>query len=264
MKHELVRTRRRGPAPGGPYYVRAVGKAIAVLEAFRDGPAEMTLSEVAGRLGLNRATAYRLLMTLERHRLIQRSSRGVYRLGLGLVALGGTVQRHSALVEHAAPHLRRLAHELEMTSFLSVLDGDEAVCLYRVDAGPMQVARFRLGERLPLHLGAGPLALLAGLDDGEVERILGRPLQRATDRSVCDPATVRARLARLRVEGVALSDQDVTPGVGAIGAPVKGRNGETLAAVSVSALAQDLFGARMGRIVAAVRETAGAVGVGLD
>ena len=252
------------PATTGPYYVRAVGKAVAILEAFRDGPPEMSLREISQRVGLNRATAYRLLGTLERHRLIQRSTDGAYRLGLGLVALGGTVQRHSALVEHAAPHLRRLARELEMTSFLSVLDGDDGVCLYRVDAGPMHVVRFRLGERLPLHLGAGPLTLLAGLDDTEVERILAGPLPALTDRSICDPDRIRARLARVRADGVAVSDEDVTPGVGAIAAPVRGQDGATLAAVSVSASSHDLFGERMETIVAAVRATAADVGAALD
>lgn len=244
----------------GPYYVRSVGKAIGILEAFRDGPAEMSLAEATRRSGLNRITTYRLLATLERHRLIQRTAAGGYRLGLGLIALGGVVQRESALAEHAAPHLRRLARGLDMTSFLSVLDRDEALCLVRIDAGGMSIVRFRLGERLPLYAGAGPLILLAGLPDAEVEHILQGPLEPLTERTVCEPDAIRARVAQIREEGLAFSDEDVTIGVGAIGAAIRDSRGETVAAVSVSALVQVLYGQRRKEIVEEVRVTARLIG----
>lgn len=243
----------------GPYYVRAVGKALVILEALGDAPADMTLAEVCRRVGLNRATVYRLLATLSRHRLVQRTDTGRYRLGLGLLALGGTVQRQSVLAEHASPHLRRVARSLSMTSFLSVLDGDEGLCLQRIDAGPTLVVRYRLGERLPLHSGAGPLVLLAGLPDAEVERILAGDLLALTPRTVVDPAQVWERLVQVRRDGVAFSDQDVTIGVGAIGAPIRNPFGDTIAAVSVSAPVQVLFGEDRAEIVDAVRQTAAAI-----
>ncbi len=247
-----------------PYYVRAVGKAVVILEALRDGPADMTLAEICRRVRLNRATVYRLLATLAEHRLVQRTEGGTYRLGLGLIALGGIVQRQSVLAEHASPHLRRLARSLEMTSFLSVFDGDEALCLQRIDAGGMHIVRFRLGERLPLHAGAGPLLLLASLPDDEVDRILAGPLTRLTPRTICEPDQIRARLVQVRRDSVAYSDEDVTIGVGAIGAAIRNSSGDTVASVSVSAVIGTLFGEREQEIVRAVKETAAAIGEELD
>jgi DNA-binding IclR family transcriptional regulator len=249
---------------GGPYYVRAVGKAALILEALREGPDDLTLAEVCRRVQVQRATAYRLLGTLARHRLVQRTEAGKYRLGLALMALGGAVQKRSVLAEHASPHLRRLAQRLDMTSFLSVLDGDASLCLQRIDAGGMLIVRFRLGEHLPLHTGAGPLLLLAGLPDCEIERILAGPLPALTPRSICDPVQILARIGQLRHDPVAYSDEDVTMGVGAIGAAVKTPTGETIAAVSISALVSDLYGERETEIVRAVREAADAVAAELS
>lgn len=251
-----------GPSKG-PYYVRAVGKAVLVLEALADGPADLTLAEICRRVRLNRATAYRLLATLERHHFVQRTELGTYRLGLSLMALGGAVQRQSVLAEHASPHMRDLARSLDMTSVLSVLDGDEALCLQRMEAGGMLVVRFRPGEHLPLHTGAGPLLLLASLADPEVDRILSRPLVAFTPRTICEPAEIRALLTEARRDGVAYSDEDVTLGVGAIGAKVASPRGETVAALSVTAVVGVLFGRRKAEIVQAVQQTAHAIGATL-
>ena len=150
-----------------------------------------------------------------------------------------------------------------MSSVLSVLDGDEALCLQRIDAGGLLVVRFRPGEHLPLHTGAGPLLLLAGLADPEVDRIcrvLSSPSHREASATLYE---IRARVAIMRRDGVAYSDEDATLGVGAIGARVVGPRDETVAAVSVTAVVGVLFGRRKSEIVQAVQQTARAVGAAL-
>ena len=251
------------PGSGRPpdqYYALTVGKALGILETFVGGPAEMSLADVCRRLDLNRATAYRLLSTLARHRLIARTAEGRYRLGLGLIVLGSTAQRGVALGRIAVPHMHALTDLLHMTSFLSVLDASEALCLKRVDGGDVYITRFQEGERLPLHTGAGPLILLGGLSDTDVDRILEGPAKALTNYSITDREAIRARLETVRRDEVAFSDQDVTVGIGAIGVPIRDGTGRVVAAVSVSGVIQVLFGERQATIIAALRKTAAAIG----
>jgi DNA-binding IclR family transcriptional regulator len=242
------------------YYALTVGKALGILEAFVGGPAEMSLAEVCRRVGLNRATAYRLLYTLASHRLIARAADGRYRLGLGLVALGSTAQRGVALGRVALPHMHALTEQLWMTSFLSVQDGAEALCLERIDGGEVYITRYQEGERLPLHAGAGPLVLLAGLPDEEVGRILEPPPESLTRYTVTERDAVRERVDLVRRDDVAFSDQDVTVGIGAIGVPIRDGTGRVVAALSVSGVIQVLFGERQAAIVGALHASAAAIG----
>lgn len=251
------------PAPArapDQYYALTVGKALGILEAFVGGPAEMSLAEVCRRVGLNRATAYRLLSTLTHHRFIARSGEGRYRLGLALIALGSTAQRQVVLGRVAVPHMRALTESLQMTSFLSVLDGSDALCLERLDGGDVYITRYQEGERLPLHAGAGPLVLLAGLPDEEVDRILEAPPTSLTRYTVTEREAIRTRVERVRRDGVAYSDQDVTVGIGAIGVPIRDSTARVVAAVSVSGVIQVLFGERQAAILGALRETAASIG----
>ena len=124
----------------------------------------------------------------------------------------------------------------------------------------MYITRYQEGERLPLHVGAGPVVLLAGLADEEVDRILVAPPAALTHYSITDRDAIRARVDQVRRDGVAFSDQDVTVGVGAIGVPIRDSSGRVVAAVSVSGVIQVLFGERQAGIIAALQETAASIG----
>ena len=78
-------------------YVRVIGKAVAALDAFLDGNAELTSTELARRLGMSRSTVHRLLATMERHRLVDRTETGAYGLGIHLFRLGSAVPVRAVL-----------------------------------------------------------------------------------------------------------------------------------------------------------------------
>lgn len=240
-------------------YVRAIGKAIGALDLFLDGDEELSLSEVARRSGMSRSTVHRLLATMERHRLIDRTATGAYRLGIHLFRLGSAVQVRAVLGRLAEPSLEALAERCAVSSYLSVRDGDRALCVARIDRGPVRTTIYELGDTLPLHLGAGPMILLAALPDAEIERIVARPLVAMTPRTTAEAAAIRARLAQIRADGLAYAPDDVQVGLAAMGVAVRDPSGATAAAVSVVALTQWFEGDRYATIEAALRETAAAI-----
>lgn len=242
----------------GPY-VSVIGKAIAVLDTLLEAGGELPLAELCRRQAMSRTTVHRLLVTLERHGFVERTEYGGYALGLHLFMLGSAVRERIALARLATPHLEAVADAFRVSSFLSVRYGDVALCVARIDRGGVQLAAYRAGETLSLHLGAGPQVLLAGLPDDEVDRILAKPLERPTA-TIASPEALRARVTVVRASGIAWVDGDLEVGVVAVGAPVHDPGGRTIAAVSAAGLAQQLTASRRIALADAVRRAARAIG----
>jgi DNA-binding IclR family transcriptional regulator len=240
--------------------VSVIGKAIAVLDALLEAPGECSLAELSRILRMSRTTVHRLLATLESHGFVERTARGGYALGLHLFMLGSAVHERTALARLAGPHLETLADAFRVSSYLSIRDGDRALCLERYDRGGVQLAAYRTGETLPLHLGAGPMVLLAGLPDEEIDRVLAGPLLRPTADTIASPDALRARVATIRETGIAWADGDLEVGVLAVGAPVRDLSSRTIAAVSVAGLSQQMNQLRPSQLADAVRATARAIG----
>jgi DNA-binding IclR family transcriptional regulator len=237
-------------------YVRVIGKAVAALDAFLDGNGELTSTELARRLGMSRSTVHRLLTTMERHRLVDRTETGAYGLGIHLFRLGSAVPVRAVLGRLAEPALAALAERFSVSSYLSVRDGERALCIARIDRGPVKTTIYQVGETLPLHLGAGPNILMSELATAELDRILERPLLAMTPHTIVDPEAIRSRLALIRDTGVAYAPDDVEVGLAAMGVPVHDRSGELVGAVSIVALTPWFSSEHYDAIGTGLRETA--------
>lgn len=240
-------------------YVRVIGKAVAALDAFLDGSPELTSTELARRLGMSRSTVHRLLTTMERHRLVDRTDTGAYGLGIHLFRLGSAVPVRAVVGRLAEPALSALAERFAVSTYLSVRDGERALCVARIDRGPVRTTTYKVGETLPLHLGAGPNVLLSELPAAELDRILERPLLAMTPHTTVDPDAIRSRLARIRDTGLAYAPDDVEVGLAAMGVPVRDRSGGLVGAVSVVALTPWFSGGHYPAIAAGLRDTAAAI-----
>jgi len=120
----------------------------------------MTVGELGQRLGVNRTIVYRLLTTLEQHRLVRRGPDNRFRLGMGLIRLAGRAQ--PMLVDAALPELRATAEEFGLTAHLTVADGDQGLVLAVEEPAWSDVhVSYRVGLRRPLDQGAAGAALRA-------------------------------------------------------------------------------------------------------
>src|SRR5437773_9563750 len=108
--------------------VQSVGRAIRILEHLADEAGELTLSELGRRLGVQRATASRLVSTLAEHGLVERSAAtDRYRLGFGLVRLAGAAVARLDLVQQSRPVLEGIAERTGETVNLAVLSGGQVM-----------------------------------------------------------------------------------------------------------------------------------------
>ena len=117
----------RDTAPQGTYKVQALDRAFAVLDLLGESETPLGLAQVASSLQLHKSTAHRFLMVLERHRMVERTNSGKFRLGLRLFDYGNRAIEQYDLRDRAQPHLRRLVAETEETAHLCILEGAQFV-----------------------------------------------------------------------------------------------------------------------------------------
>ena len=227
---------------GQPNPVAVLDKAVAILRAVADDPA--TLAELVARTGLPRATAHRLAVALEAHRLLRRTDAGAWAPGPGLAELsrGGP-----DLAELAGPHLATLRDASGESAQFYVRDGAARVCIAAAERTSGLRDTVPVGARLPMTAGSAAHALLAFAPAEEVTPLLSA-------------ASFTARtLLDVRRRGWAHSIAEREPGVASLSAPVRDATGAVLGAVSISGPVERLGRRPSPEVVGAVLDAAAAI-----
>jgi DNA-binding IclR family transcriptional regulator len=238
---------------------QSLGRALDLLEAFLSSPSDMGLAQLASAARLNRATAHRLLTTLEARGYVQRHEETrKYSLGVRVFDLGARFNNQLDIRRAALPEMTSLVEQTGQAAFLCVRDGDEALCLERVGGRHrVRIFALQLGERQPLHCGAAPRALLSGLSDAEISAYSKRTkLPGFTPQTIVTTERLIQDAHRTRTEGYVLSYEDVTTGIAAVGAPVRDHTDQVVASISVSGLAASYSPERIVELADAVRSGA--------
>jgi DNA-binding IclR family transcriptional regulator len=242
--------------------IQSVERAAAILASLAAGDrGGRRLIDVAAETGLGKSTTHRILQTLVRAGLVEQDGdSGVFYLGFGLFALGATAANRHGLAELANPAMLALAERTGDTVYLSVRSGPEAVCVDRVSGSfPIKTLTLHPGDRRPLGIGAGSLALLAWLPDDEVRRVVDANAPRLSDHGGLDAATVLELVDTSRRLGYAFNDELLVPGMSAVGLPVRGGSGQPVAALSVASTSSRMSERRRQDIVAWLAEEAEAL-----
>jgi IclR family transcriptional regulator, pca regulon regulatory protein len=225
--------RKRSADPGGG--IQSVGKALSILELFDEDHPAMSMTEIATRTGLNRATAYRFCQTLLGLGYLEEAGSGTLRPGLKAVSLARAALSSRELPELALPYLRELQTNTGETVNMALLDGDEVVYVERLLSDSLLALRLFVGSRLPALGSSLGRAMLAFRPEEEVDRMIdGSQLQPSTERSIVEPTRLRTELRRIRSRGYALNDQEVVMGITGVAAPIFGVSGEPIAAINLS------------------------------
>ncbi|MBM0224304.1 MULTISPECIES: IclR family transcriptional regulator [Micromonospora] len=240
--------------------VNVLSKADRVLELLAD-QGEMPIAGLIEALEEPRTSVYRLLESMQELGWVEPGARrGQYRLGLKVFRLGAAVAQRFDERQAALPVMERLHEQTGETVFLCVRQGLEAVCIERIDGARVQILELRLGGRLPLHVGGAPRVLLAFAGEALWDEYLFRsPLTTYTSKTLNTPELVRQSLAADVNAGIVISDEDVTPGIASIAAPVFNHTGTVCAALSLAGVSPVLLGDNRQRHESMVREAAAEV-----
>jgi DNA-binding IclR family transcriptional regulator len=209
---------------------QAVDRACGLVALVVQAPEPLTFTEITDAAGLARSTTSRLLAALERTDLLQRDPSGAYVAG-SLFALHAA--RHDPWEETArvaGPFLERLRDETGETAHLGVPQGTAVLHVAQVDSAYLLATRDWTQVHVPEHCSALGKVLTA---HGRLP-LPAAPLERPTERSIADLATLEDELARVRRRGWSTAVDELELGLTAVAVPVRGREGEVVAALGIS------------------------------
>jgi DNA-binding IclR family transcriptional regulator len=217
---------------------QSVRKAITLLRATAEHADGASVSALARTAGLPRATALRLIQTLEGERLLQREP-GADRVVLGpeLLRLARSVDTGALLLGLAREPLRSLREEVRETVTFSVVGADGGLDLVHQEDGPQHlVVRPWIGQRFPLHASSSGKVLLANYDEARLARFLRRPREALTPATITSAPALRRELETVREQGFSASVDELEEGLASVSVGVHGASGALAAVVNVSGL----------------------------
>lgn len=210
--------------------IRAVGRALAIFDAFDNEHLSLSLQEIAERIRMPKTTAFRLVNTLERAGFLIRMDNQQYCLSLKVARLGGLVRSTLSIREIARPIMLEVNKQTQETITLNTVMGTDRMVLEVVDTPSPLMSMARLGQHMPLLLGASSRVIMAYMEPDELERVL----QANSKLADIDRPALERELARFRKQGYALSRGQRVPGLTAISVPLFDINGKVRNSLSLT------------------------------
>lgn len=220
-------------------YSSSLVAGLAILDCFTSERPELGIAKLATELNMSRSTTHRYASTLVALGYLEQDYSRRYRLAPRVADLGLALLDSMALRGAAREHLRRLREQTGRTVSMAILDGPEIMYIealrgwrrgqyaVNLDIGP--------GVHLPSYCTSTGKVLLAHLPEQRRERLLGKlTLTRRGPGTITSKRELREELGRVREDGLAVSDEELTPGLRTIAVPVANADGEVHAAVAIS------------------------------
>ncbi|WP_222844456.1 IclR family transcriptional regulator [Saccharomonospora sp. CUA-673] len=259
----IAHTADDGPRPAGS---QSIQRALVLLNLVgvlaRDRPEGVSLAELTRVSGRPKASVRRTLVALASEGFVEQDpDSALYRLGVQARVLGGLAEQDGGdLGALSTDSLIRLADASADTSFLTVRHGSYGVCTHRQE-GPGRIRNYALavGDRHPLGIGAGSLAILSALSDAEVEEVLASTSATRRRYPLFDDDALRHLVRRSRQAGYALNEGRVVPGSWAVGVAIHDAADRPVAAFSVASIAERLDRNRQHDLAALLAQEAATV-----
>lgn len=215
-------------------FVKSLARGLLVIRSFDEENQVQTLSEVAKRTGLSRATARRLLLTLNELGYATLEGRS-FALSPGVLRLGYAYLASLGAPQIAQPFLQALSEDVHESCSMTVLDGSDIVYVARASTKHLFSLTLSIGSRLPAFSTSMGRVLLADLDRAGVDAVLeASDLVARTDRSTTSVEQIYAELEIAKAQGWYLIDEELELGIRAAAAPVRDLSGRVVAAINVS------------------------------
>lgn len=213
-------------------FINSIARCFSVIRSFGPNREAMTLSEVAELTGLTRASARRILLTLETLEYVSQERRR-FRLTGKVLDLGYAFLSSSRLLEVAQAHLQTAGQRSGESASMSVLSGTEIIVNARVPNARLVSSAISIGTRLPAFTTAPGRVMLAHLDDEKIKQVLAETdLQLFTPYTVTQPNALQQILRHVRSEGHCFVKDELEMDLSAVAVPIFDRAGHVLAAIS--------------------------------
>ncbi|MEH2531216.1 IclR family pca regulon transcriptional regulator [Bradyrhizobium sp. AZCC 1588] len=220
---------------GATDFIESLDRGLRVLEIFGGSRQPMTLSDLAKAAELPRATARRILFTLERAGFVVTDGK-LFRLTPRVLVLASSFLASNHVVSVLQPALDRLSSEAQEISSMAILDGNDVVFIARASPTRIFSSGIDIGYRLPAFCTSVGRVLLSRLADDEVAAALDRmELAPLTPFTVTDKKRLLKTIVADRAQGYSLVDREAEPGFRSVSVPVRRYDGAIVAAINMGA-----------------------------
>ena len=215
-------------------FVQSLARGLLVIRSFNEDNRRQTLSDVARRTGLNRATARRLLLTLAELGYVSAEDRQ-FSLAPPVLQLGYAYLSALGARAIAQPFLETLAEKFNESCSMTALDGTHVVYVARVPTKRIFSLALGIGSRLPAYVTSMGRVLLSELSEEEVDQVLvNSDLIALTEKTITDPDLIKLELKKAKTQGWYVLDEELELGIRAVAAPIRGESGRVVGAINVS------------------------------
>lgn len=215
--------------------IQSLDRAMHLLKIVATGDG-MSLTEIADAAGQPPSTAYRILITLQKHGVVDFEEAGqTWHVGLGAFRIGSAFLGRTAIVEQSRAEMQTLMQSTGETANLAIVDNGEVVFISQVETSDPIRAFFRPGTRGPIHASGIGKALLAYFPQAQADAAMtDNTLIAFTAQTITERDAMADELARIRTRGWSVDDEERTLGMRCIAAPIFNAFGEAVAGISVS------------------------------
>jgi len=238
--------------------VPAIERALTVLEFLAESKSGSSTSEISRRLGLPKSSTYLIVETMERQGFLRKNCQtGRYCLGLKMIRLSRSALENLDLREEAKPFLRSLMQETNLIVHMAVLDGTEAVIVEKVATPGMLLVPTWVGRRLDVNCTSVGKALLAFTHEDELDEIVQlKSFPKRNDNTITSPSALKRELARVRIMGYSIDDEEDEIGERCVGAPIFDADSAIIASISVAGTVSQVPSERIPALADSVKRTA--------
>jgi DNA-binding IclR family transcriptional regulator len=234
----------------------SVERAMSILELLSASAHGRSLSQISQRLSIPRSTTHVLIVTLQRLGYVQQGNGGhLFSLGAKAEMLAGGPVACMELGNRARPHLLPLTEVIGLTSYVAVLDRDQAMYIECCRGSDLPIDVFP-GKRANLHCTAVGNVLLAGQRRESLEEFLkDHTLMRHTSKTIQNAEGLRARLERVRKQGYALDDEEQALGVRCLAVPLSDVLHRTIGALGITGALYRIHEENLSFLVGCLKKT---------
>jgi len=217
--------------------IKSLVKTLRLLKLFSPQRNVWTAEDMGSVLGYHKSSVQRILATLEKEGFLSKVTprRSEYRLGPGILFLGNVAEMSLDLRSVARPIMADLVHRARETCYLCVADHDQCLYVDKVECSqPIRIIN-QVGQRNPMHCTGVGKALMSGMADDAIDRLIeARGLKAHTRNTITDRNQLRREIEGIRRTGIALDREELDIGVKCVAAPIKNSSGKVVAAISLS------------------------------
>jgi IclR family transcriptional regulator, KDG regulon repressor len=239
--------------------MKSLVKTLQLLKLFTSEKAEWGIGDMVQELGYHKSSVQRIVDTLEAGGVLSRTiqEKRIYRLGPEILFLGNVAEFSLDIRSIARPIMVQLVDRVHETSYLCIVDQCKCLYIEKIECSQPIRTTHSLGERNFMHCTGVGKALLIGMTNEQIDRIIAETgLKRHTPSTITDRDRLLREIECARKEGVAYDNEELTIGVRCIAAPIFNRKGRVAASISVSGPAQRFMPDAIARMEVEVKKAA--------